>query len=331
MNVGLQIYQPFADSEDPPRYSLCPSEKRTIPFFSSFGIPSCLHALLKSDTEGISCFAMPLEDMLSSFGEVISDPEEESFLLFSQGLPSQDLGFVDANATALEVSVYGKDLSIRQSPTLLSSNREGGTTGAVVWKITPLFAQWITSDSNILFRSSVLDESSVVLELGSGISGIVAITLARRIGRYIATDQEYVFKLLKANIEDNCPKRKDSGSSSTKHRGKVHLSNGSACSTGKIQVLALDWQSSLVSSLPTIIGTDSTEISQVIGAVIACDCIYNESLSKALFGTLSRLLLIWRSMLQFYYQHKSYYSNSLSTKWILTLKCASNTFRTHMC
>lgn len=107
---------------------------------------------------------MPLKDLLSSLGEDIDDPEEESFLLFSQVIPSQDLGFVDAKSTSLEITVSGRDLNIRQSPTLLSSNRETGTTGAVVWKVTPLFAQWITSDCNILFRSSMLDESSIVLE-----------------------------------------------------------------------------------------------------------------------------------------------------------------------
>ncbi len=230
---------------------------------------------------------MALEDLLSCLGEAISDPEEESFLLFSQQIPSQDLGFVNAKATSLEITVSGRDLTIRQSPTLLSSNREEGTTGAVVWKITPLFAQWITSDSNILFRSSILNENSLVLELGSGTSGIVAITLARRIGRYIATDQKYVFKLLKANIEDNNPKGKGSGSNSNtaKHHGKAHVSNSSACTRSKIEVLVLDWESSVVSSLPSMMRTDATEISQAIDAVIACDCIYNESLINPLVRT----------------------------------------------
>lgn len=54
----------------------------------------------------------------------------ESFLLFSQDLPSQDLGFVDAKATTLELTVADEDMTIHQSPTLLSSNRAGGTTGA---------------------------------------------------------------------------------------------------------------------------------------------------------------------------------------------------------
>ena len=221
---------------------------------------------------------MPLEDLLSILGEDVSDPEEESFFLFTQEIPSQDLGFVDAKAMSLEITVCGRDLDIRQSPTLLSSNRNGGTTGAVVWKITPLFAQWIASDSNILFRSSVLDERSLVLELGTGISGILAITLAPRIGTYVATDQEYVFKLLKANIEDNSLEGKGSGSSVAKYQGKGHVHKNNACVGSKIEVLALDWESCMVSSLPTTIATSSAEVSQAIDAVLACDCIYNESL-----------------------------------------------------
>lgn len=54
----------------------------------------------------------------------------ESFLLFSQSIPSQDLGFVDSRATVLDLTVAGRDLSIHQSPTVLSSSRAGGTTGA---------------------------------------------------------------------------------------------------------------------------------------------------------------------------------------------------------
>lgn len=107
---------------------------------------------------------MPLKELLSSFGDDIGDPEEETFLLFSLAKSSQDLGIVDAKATTLDISVCGRDLKLRQSPTLLSSDREEGTTGAVLWKITPLFAQWIQQDSNILFRLSVLDKSSMVLE-----------------------------------------------------------------------------------------------------------------------------------------------------------------------
>lgn len=57
-------------------------------------------------------------------------PLIETFFLFSQALPSQDLGSVDSKATLLELTVGGKDFLINQSPTVLSSNRAEGTTGA---------------------------------------------------------------------------------------------------------------------------------------------------------------------------------------------------------
>jgi hypothetical protein len=54
----------------------------------------------------------------------------ESFLLFSQSIPSQNLGFVDSRTARLDLTVADRDLSIVQSPTLLTSYRGGGTTGA---------------------------------------------------------------------------------------------------------------------------------------------------------------------------------------------------------
>lgn len=59
--------------------------------------------------------------------------------MFSQSIPSQNLGFVDPKATSLELSIGGRDLTINQSPTILSSNRGGGTTGAGRVKLIMLF------------------------------------------------------------------------------------------------------------------------------------------------------------------------------------------------
>jgi hypothetical protein len=96
---------------------------------------------------------MAVTAALTSLGPPIVDPEEgeivllvvvpvskvtdsflalETFLLFSRDIPSQNLGFVDSSASAstLDITVAGKDLTIHQSPTLLTSNRAGGTTGA---------------------------------------------------------------------------------------------------------------------------------------------------------------------------------------------------------
>lgn len=221
--------------------------------------------------------APQLLELLLALGNEIEDPKEETFLLFSQSIPSQDLGFIDAKAREIEVTFSGRDLCIEQSPGLLLSNREGGTTGAVVWKITPLFAEWITSDNNILFKTCILGRDSQVLELGCGISGIVAIALGPEIGRYIATDQDYVFKLLKSNIEGNTWKQKVTGKA--KHREiKTKKSN--------ISIITLDWEWSSVTRLPVLLGNDErNDHFQGFDAIVACDCIYNDALIEPFVRT----------------------------------------------
>ena len=225
-----------------------------------------------------------LQRLISELGEEINDPEEETFLLFSQDLPSQDLGSVDAKATSLDITISGRDLNIIQSPGLLSSNRTGGTTGAVVWKITPLFAEWIALEENVLFRSSVLDRQSTVLELGCGISGIVAIASSPRVGKYVATDQEYVFKWLKPNVQNNALKSK--GFDKVKQHGKIPNLN---LMSNNILIMALDWELSSISDLPKLFGINSGDNVQSINAVIACDCIYNEALIDPMVRTCAEI------------------------------------------
>lgn len=52
--------------------------------------------------------------------------------MFSQAIPSQALGMIDSKAPVVEINIPGKDLqlSIRQNPSVLGSNRKEGTTGA---------------------------------------------------------------------------------------------------------------------------------------------------------------------------------------------------------
>ena len=68
----------------------------------------------------------------ASFVSAVNDHSgiPEAFLLFSQSIPSNSLGFIDSKASELDITVMGRDLTIHQSPTLLSSNRKEGTTGA---------------------------------------------------------------------------------------------------------------------------------------------------------------------------------------------------------
>ncbi|KAL8648319.1 MAG: hypothetical protein Q9210_005057 [Variospora velana] len=185
----------------------------------------------------------------------------------------------DPRLSFLEIEVAGSALSIVQSPTLLSSDRAGGTTGAVVvWKITPLFADWIASPQNFFLRNAVIDAESTVLELGCGVSGIVGLALAPRIGSYLATDQDYVSKILRLNLESNMiniegPK---------KHRSKTKTTPSSPSShkASKLKFLALDWETDAVESLPALLAHEKDSKKPKIDVVLACDCIYNESLIR---------------------------------------------------
>jgi hypothetical protein len=142
----------------------------------------------------------------------------------------------------------------------------------VVWAVTPRFAEWISSPTNILFTTNLLSSSSTCIELGSGISGIVALTLAAKIAQLTATDQDYAMKLLRQNIAENLdavfPKSKKSGNS--KARQKMQAANPNS---DRIKANVLDWEE------------DSVEQLDPVDLVIACDCIYNEALIEPLNTT----------------------------------------------
>lgn len=54
----------------------------------------------------------------------------ETFLVFINATTSRNLGMINPKAEEIEVSVGGRTFTIQQSPGLLTSNREAGTTGA---------------------------------------------------------------------------------------------------------------------------------------------------------------------------------------------------------
>ncbi|KAL2153049.1 hypothetical protein VTH82DRAFT_4204 [Thermothelomyces myriococcoides] len=245
--------------------------------------------------------SMKLRRFLEALGAPVKDPEEETFELFAQDLPSQNLGFVDSKATTLELTVAGRDFTIHQSPGVLSSNRAGGTTGAVVWKITPLFAEWLASPTNPFFAHGILSPSSVVVELGCGIAGLVGLLVAPRISRYVLTDQAYVAKLVEQNISDNWPTAEASASVTAsvssrpaRRRGNpAHAAGGSSGpargggggggrqrSTRRIHFTPLDWETDRATAVLT--GSDEARSFDV---VVACDCIYNEALVDPFVST----------------------------------------------
>ncbi|TEY83145.1 hypothetical protein BOTCAL_0025g00040 [Botryotinia calthae] len=221
-----------------------------------------------------------VQSFLDSLGPEVEDPEEEAFLLFSQTIPSQNLGFVDSKATEIDLTINGRDLTIYQSPTILSSNRDGGTTGAVIWKITPLFAKWISSPTNTLLQHQIITSDSIVLELGCGISGLIALTLSPLLQTYILTDQPYVLKFLSQNLSSNSSSSSSTTTSKSKSRKSKTPSSISTStltnqqtSTNKIIPLTLDWETDVVS--PSLTCSETTTS---FDTIIACDCIYNDAL-----------------------------------------------------
>ncbi|KAJ4389784.1 Ribosomal protein lysine methyltransferase [Gnomoniopsis smithogilvyi] len=199
-------------------------------------------------------------------------PTIKAFLLFSQSHPSQNLGFIDAKATTLDLTINNQDLTITQSPAVLSSNRSGGTTGAVVWRVTPLFATWLSSPSNILFTTGILSATSTVLELGCGVSALVGLATGPLVKRYVLTDQSYVAKLVELNIAQNQRVRAPPPSASRRNKANK---GGTAASSANVEFQSLDWE------------TDTPHATTLCtpDVVVACDCIYNDALIPPLVQT----------------------------------------------
>ncbi|KAG8168042.1 hypothetical protein KVR01_003731 [Diaporthe batatas] len=227
-----------------------------------------------------------VDGLLGLLGPEILDPEEEAFLLFSQSIPSNnELGIVDPKSSTVELTVNGRDLTVTQSPSVLSSNRAGGTTGAVVWKVTPMFASWLASPTNILFRAGVLSSSSTVLELGCGVSAVVGLALAPLVSRYVLSDQPYVARFVEQNLEQN---RKALAPSGRQHqpagkRGKGAKAGGASSSSssssgtgaaGNIAFHPLDWEA----DTPTAELTGRGAAARSFDLVLGCDCVYNDAL-----------------------------------------------------
>ncbi|KAI8228711.1 Diaminohydroxyphosphoribosylamino-pyrimidine deaminase [Colletotrichum sp. SAR 10_99] len=227
---------------------------------------------------------MAVKALISTLEDEILDPEEETFFLFSHDIPSSNLGFIDPKATTLSLTLADRDFTIHQSPTVLSSTRAGGTTGAVLWKITPLFATYLSSPTSPF--NPIFTPTSTVLELGCGISPLTALLLAPRISRYILTDQPYVSRMIHQNLEANpLPSSTASKPSSRRKKTTSTASNTSASSSpGSIQFRSLDWE--LDTPTPSLTGSPAT---RSFDAVVCCDCIYNEALVDPLVSTTADL------------------------------------------
>lgn len=214
-------------------------------------------------------------------------PEEEIYnhlcdlYVVHQHRKDQHLGYVDKSTNFIEVSCGGSDLSIEQSISSLYSSRETSSTGFICWQTTSLLVDWLRMKMCPLypmFNSSKLRNTVSVVELGTGVSGIIASVLGPSTKSYVCTDQKHILKLLKKNFAKNVVSNKFS-STTISNTGGVE---GSEC---RIEVIELDWESP-ENGLHTY--------QQIVGhppdLIIACDTVYNDFLIQPFLNCCASLL-----------------------------------------
>ena len=142
-----------------------------------------------------------------------------------------------------------------------------------------MFASWLASPTNILFRTGVLSASSTVLELGCGVSALVGLALGPLVSRYVLSDQPYVSRFVEQNLEQNqrSPPARPAGKA--RGRGKKASGTSGSSSSGagagvSIAFHPLDWEV----DTPTAELTGRGAAARSFDLVLGCDCVYNEAL-----------------------------------------------------
>lgn len=137
-----------------------------------------------------------------------------------------------------------------------------------------MFASWLSSPTNILFRAGVLSASSTVLELGCGVSALVGLALGPLVSRYVLSDQPYVARFVEQNLEQNRGHSPARPAGKPRGRGKASTSASSSGAGGSIAFHPLDWEA----DAPTPELTGRGAAARSFDLVLGCDCVYNEAL-----------------------------------------------------
>lgn len=166
----------------------------------------------------------------------------------------------------------------------------------VVWAVTPLFAQWIATPTNVLFQHNVLNAQSVVLELGCGIAGIVGMSLSSHVERYILTDQDYVLRLVRQNIAEN---NKSTSAQKPSHHARNRSVHGRRAQIATPEIMVLDWEQSSLRNLEQLLSDAEGENAHGVkftglDCIVACDCVFNEALIRPFVETCATLCEIRR-------------------------------------
>jgi hypothetical protein len=148
----------------------------------------------------------------------------------------------------------------------------------VLWKITPRFANWLAAAAvDNPLHAALLTPTAIVLELGCGISALIGLAIGPKVARVVLTDQTYVSKLVAQNLAEN-----PVSTTTRKPKGRrTSVGNTTSNPTPKKVVFTpLDWE--LDSPTPSLTGSPS---SKSFDLVLACDCIYNDTLVRPFVQT----------------------------------------------
>lgn len=191
------------------------------------------------------------------------DLEEHVFELFTSRVPdtSHGLGFIQ-RANKVNISVGEYDLTVTQSLATLNSTTESSTTGAVVWKVAPYFAEWLLKEDTVFHF--LLNQDTTIVELGAGSGGVLPCVLAGKVKTYLVTDQRHIIKLARKNIDENA----------------------SSKALSKIECFDYDWEQR-ESSQPFLSKLDGVQSN---GVVLATDTIYNEYLIPHFVNAVSGMI-----------------------------------------
>ncbi|KAG5358217.1 Ribosomal lysine N-methyltransferase 5 [Yarrowia sp. B02] len=251
------------------------------------------------DTRDTPHQVMLKEDLIRT--EEISDENisDHVYELFSsqsrRSANAQSLGFVNSTSDHVTFShdASGTEIDLHQSTAILNSSA-ASTTGAVLWKVSPIFASWVLDCSvekktkkgkksytyssgpaaNLACTPKLFGpgNSSKVLELGCGATGLLACVFAPLVKTYVATDQTHLLKLTKRNIEANLS-----------HYESQTIQTQSSKAKYRLECMELDWEDPDESWSEIKEGVFEGEYPDL---VIACDTIYNEYLIDPFVETL---------------------------------------------
>ena len=143
----------------------------------------------------------------------------------------------------------------------------------------------------MLFKHGILDPDSSVLELGTGISGLVAMSLGPKIGEYIATDQDYIMKFLRQNLSANLEYVPGESHSSSRKSTESKLTATASSDFKNIRILPLDWETSQIyHGMLQLQDVQKPDVETLgLDLILACDCVFNEALIEPFVNTCKEL------------------------------------------